>query len=96
MRPYAFRGRGSSCARILRRFIASSILNRRTRDCISSSDPKRGHSRTPWIDELLNPVLGLTPGPLAFPWQTHARGLGGHLAFGVATELVLEGLDRVA
>lgn len=48
------------------------------------------------LDELLNPVLGLTPGPLAFPWQTHARGLGGHLAFGATTELVLEGLDRVA
>jgi hypothetical protein len=46
------------------------------------------------VDELLNPVLGLTPGPLAFPWQTHARGLGGHLAFGLTTELVLEGLDR--
>ena len=46
------------------------------------------------VDDLLNPVLGLTPGPLAFPWQTHARGLGGHLAFGLATELVLEGLDR--
>ncbi len=48
------------------------------------------------VDEILNPVLGLTPGPQAFPWQTHARGLGGHLAFGAATELVLEGLDRVA
>jgi uncharacterized membrane protein YagU involved in acid resistance len=48
------------------------------------------------VDELLNPVLGLTPGPKAFPWQTHARGLGGHLAFGLTTETVLEGLDRVA
>ena len=48
------------------------------------------------VDELLNPLLSLTPGPQAFPWQTHARGLGGHLAFGATTELVLEGLDRVA
>lgn len=48
------------------------------------------------VDELMNPLLGLTPGPGAFPWETHARGLGGHLAFGAATELVLEGLDRVA
>lgn len=48
------------------------------------------------VDEILNPVLGLTPGPQAFPWQAHARGLGGHLAFGATTELVLEGLDRVA
>ncbi|MGE0594073.1 MAG: DUF1440 domain-containing protein [Vicinamibacterales bacterium] len=48
------------------------------------------------MDEILNPALGLTPGPRAFPWQTHARGLGGHLAFGLTTELVMEGLDRVA
>lgn len=48
------------------------------------------------VDEVLNPLLGLTPGPQAFPWQAHARGLGGHLAFGATTELVLEGLDRVA
>jgi hypothetical protein len=47
------------------------------------------------VDEVLNPVLGLTPGPEAFPWQAHARGLGGHLAFGATTELVLEGLDCV-
>lgn len=48
------------------------------------------------VDELLNPVLGLTPGPRVFPWQTHARGLGGHMVFGLATEAMLEGLDRVA
>lgn len=48
------------------------------------------------VDELMNPLLGLTPGPQAFPWQAHARGLGGHLAFGATAEMVLEGLDRVA
>jgi len=48
------------------------------------------------VDEIANPALGFTPGPRAFPWQTHARGLGGHLAYGLATELMLEQLDRVA
>jgi hypothetical protein len=48
------------------------------------------------VDEIMNPLLGFTPGPSAYPWQTHARGLGGHLAFGIANELVLDGLDRVA
>jgi hypothetical protein len=48
------------------------------------------------MDEFLNAALGLTPGPRAFPWQAHARGLGGHLAYGLATELMLEQLDRVA
>jgi hypothetical protein len=48
------------------------------------------------VDEVANPVLGLTPGPGAFPWQTHARGLAGHSVFGVTTEAVLRVLDRVA
>ena len=48
------------------------------------------------VDELMNPLLGLTPGPAEFPWQTHARGLGGHLAFGAANEATLRVLDRVA
>jgi hypothetical protein len=47
------------------------------------------------VDELMNPLLGLTPGPQAFPWQAHARGLGGHLVYGAATDLILQGLDRV-
>lgn len=46
------------------------------------------------IDEIMNPALGFTPGPTAFPWQTHARGLGGHLVFGLALEVLLGGLDR--
>lgn len=48
------------------------------------------------VDEGANPVLGLTPGPGAFPWQTHARGAAGHLAFGATTDLTLRLLDRVA
>lgn len=45
-----------------------------------------------WLvaDEIMVPLLGLTPGPTAFPWQTHARGLAGHLAYGTATEAALE------
>lgn len=42
------------------------------------------------MDETVTPVLGLTPGPTAFPWQTHARGLVGHLVFGATTEGVLQ------
>ena len=48
------------------------------------------------IDEGANTALGLTPGPSAFPWQTHARGLAGHLVFGVAADTVLRVLDRAA
>ena len=41
------------------------------------------------MDELVTPALGLTPGPLAFPWQTHARGLAGHLIFGTVVDTAL-------
>ena len=48
------------------------------------------------VDEGLVPALGLTPGPRAFPWQTHARGLAGHLTFGTITDGTLRLLDAVA
>ena len=48
------------------------------------------------MDEALNPLLGLTPGPTAFPWQTHARGAAGHLAFGAVNDGLLRVLDQVA
>ncbi len=47
------------------------------------------------LDEGLVPTLGLTPGPLAFPWQAHARGFAGHLTFGTVTDGTLRLLDAV-
>ena len=46
------------------------------------------------FDEGLIPLLGFAPGPQAFPWQTHARGFIGHLAYGAAVEIAMSGLDR--
>lgn len=46
------------------------------------------------MDEVAVPALRLTPGPGAFPWQTHARGLAGHLAFGLAAEAALQALGE--
>ncbi|HET8655263.1 MAG TPA: DUF1440 domain-containing protein [Longimicrobiaceae bacterium] len=48
------------------------------------------------MDEGANTALGLTPGPMAFPWQTHARGLAGHLVFGLTADATLRALDAVA
>lgn len=50
-----------------------------------------------WLvaDEMVTPLLGLTPGPGAFPWQTHARGLVGHLVYGLTTEGGLLAVDQV-
>lgn len=47
------------------------------------------------MDETMTPLLRLTPGPFAFPWQTHLRGLVGHLVFGAVAELTLTLLGMV-
>lgn len=41
------------------------------------------------MDEGAVYALGLTPGPTEFPWQTHARGLAGHLTFGAVADATL-------
>jgi uncharacterized protein DUF1440 len=48
------------------------------------------------VDEGLVPALGLTRAAAAFPWQTHARGLAGHLTFGTVADRTLRLLDAVA
>lgn len=48
------------------------------------------------IDEAANASLKLTPGPTAFPWQAHARGLAGHLVFGVVAETIFDLADQAA
>jgi hypothetical protein len=45
-------------------------------------------------DEGIGPALGLAAGPTAYPWQAHARGLTAHLVLGIATDAVLDLLDR--
>jgi len=48
------------------------------------------------MDEGANTLLGLTPSPQEFPWQTHARGLAGHLILGGAIEVVFDAADLVS
>jgi uncharacterized membrane protein YagU involved in acid resistance len=48
------------------------------------------------MDEGAVYALGLTPGPRAFPWQTHARGLAGHLTFGAVADATLDALQPAA
>ncbi|NUQ20919.1 MAG: DUF1440 domain-containing protein [Gemmatimonadaceae bacterium] len=48
------------------------------------------------MDETVTPALGLTPGPTAFPWQTHARGLAGHLVFGTVANTTLATIQPAA
>jgi hypothetical protein len=48
------------------------------------------------MDELVTPAIGLTPGPRAFPWQTHARGLAGHLVYGMVADTALGTMQQRA
>jgi hypothetical protein len=45
-------------------------------------------------DEILNSGSGLGAKPKDYPWQAHARGLFAHLAYGVATELMLNFMEK--
>ena len=47
------------------------------------------------MDELVAPLAGLSSGPLAYPWQAHARGLAGHLTVGATTDAAVRILDKV-
>jgi hypothetical protein len=64
---------------------------------------RRSTNLTPWgaglaagasmyavVDEALNPLLGFTPPPQAFPPVTHLRGLIGHLVFGLGLAAAVE------
>ena len=75
---------------------AYAVLRRRFQSFGSAAGTAFGTGFWVFLDEGLVPALGLTPGATAFPWQTHARGLVGHLTFGTVTEGTLRLLDRVA
>lgn len=50
-----------------------------------------------WLlfDEIMLSLLRLTPGPMKFPWQTHARGLAGHVVYGAVTDTALGAAERI-
>ena len=75
---------------------ADAVLRRRFQFFGNTGGAAFGTAFWTFLDEGLVPALGLTPGPHAFPWQTHARGLVGHLTFGTVADGTLRVLDRVA
>lgn len=73
--------------------IGAAVLYAGIRTQLESPDLRHGlvYGLAFWavMDETVTPLLRLTPGPFAFPWQTHIRGLVGHLVFGSVVELTL-------
>lgn len=45
-------------------------------------------------DQLINTQAKFANKPGAYPWQSHARGVAGHLIYGAATHASLKLLDR--
>lgn len=80
--------------------VAPAALYAVYRDQLSRLGPGRGVllGLTLFVmqDEILNSLLGLSAPPAAYPWQAHARGLVGHLAYGLVTDASLEMLDRAS
>ncbi len=73
--------------------VGAAALYGALRDRVPGSPLARGllFGTAVWLlmDEGAVYALGLTPGPTHFPWQTHARGLAGHLVFGAVTDAAL-------
>ncbi len=46
-------------------------------------------------DEVTVPVLGLSDGPTAYPLSVHIHSFGTHLAYGAATAVVMQALERI-
>lgn len=47
------------------------------------------------VDEAALTALGISPPPNAFPWQTHARSLAGHLVLGAVLDATFDVADLV-
>ena len=45
------------------------------------------------LDEAALTLMGIVPPPREFPWQTHARGLAGHLVLGALIEAPFDLID---
>ena len=76
--------------------IAYAALRRRTPALAAGGGLLYGLGLFLMVDEGVVPALGLAGGPSEYPWQTHVRGLVGHLVLGAGTHATLQLLDQVA
>lgn len=78
--------------------ITPAIVYSIVRDKLPGEGPVRGllYGLSLFLlqDEAVNAATGLAAKPQKYPWQAHARGLLSHLVYGLATEMVLNLMDR--
>lgn len=73
-----------------------AVLRRRLRGVDRAQDLLFGLAFWALSDEAFTVLRGVADPPQRYPWQAHARGLAGHLVYGVVAETTLDVLDRVA
>ncbi|HVM41226.1 MAG TPA: DUF1440 domain-containing protein [Acidimicrobiia bacterium] len=66
------------------------LLRRKTRLTPWGAGTLTGSAMYALVDEVANPLLGVTPPPTRYPAVTHLRGLAGHLVFGLTLATVVE------
>jgi hypothetical protein len=74
---------------------AYAVLRRRVRRIGALQGTVFGTGFWLLFDEIMLSLLRLTPGPMKFPWQTHARGLAGHVVYGAVTDTALGAAERI-
>lgn len=78
--------------------IGPAIVYSIVRDKLPGEGPARGllYGLALFLlqDEGVNAATRLGAKPQKYPWQAHARGLVSHLVYGVATEMMLNLMDR--
>lgn len=70
------------------------LLRRRTNMPPTSAAITSGIALSLLVDETLNPLLGITPPPRAYPASAHVRGLITHAVWGLVCGAVAEPLRR--
>lgn len=75
---------------------AYALLRRRLPEAATGQGLLFGAAFSLFGDELFTALTGLAESPREYPWQAHARGFVGHLAFGVVADTALDLLDRAA
>ena len=76
--------------------VTYALLRRRVPTVAAAQGLLFGFAFSALFDEGATVLFGLAKPPQAYPWQDHARGLAGHLVYGLVADTTLDLLERVA
>jgi hypothetical protein len=76
--------------------VTYALLRRRIPRVAAAQGLLFGLAFSALFDEGATVLFGLAKPPQEYPWQDHARGVVGHLLYGVVADTTLDLLDRAA